>query len=213
MFSHDVTNLKTSYDLKDELFDILAINDAIYFAGRSDGVTKIFKIDFALNTAPSKIFELQSQGHVLRLSKSCDDNILLTSSNRIIHLSENGDVLKSVDLNRETVYDALQLDETRYVVCGEATFQILSNHGSCVETYLPSDECQKINCPFRLAKDFFDNVYVSCQRSRCIYVLDRELNFKKRRDVGCCVDKMYFDETKKSLLILTDGRRLLEFDL
>ena len=186
----------------------------MYVAGQSSqcgGAIKIIKFDEALKIAPSKMYEAEYQGDVLRLSKSYDDNILLVLSDKILQLSESGDVMKTINLSFN-ICDALQIDEGLYVVCCETELCIVDHDGSKIVTYSPFDESLKISSPFRLAKDCNGNIYMSDQNTRSVFILNYGLDFITHHELNDSVIKMYFNETENILSVLTRSK-IIDFGL
>ena len=214
---HKSWNHKKSYYFEDELTDlsdIVIIDNTLFVAGRSNqsnDIVRVAKFHIKSDNAPLKICDIQSEGDVLRLSKSFDGNLLLVLSDKILQLSANGDVMKTINLSFN-ICDALQIGQHRYVVCCETELCIIDQNGLKIVTYSPPNECCKISSPFRLAKDNF-RIFVSDKTFPFLYVVDYNLNFLNFHNIGGNALKMYFDETRMALIILTNTPRIIDYEL
>ena len=202
------------YELTD-LSDIVIINNTLFVAGRSNqsnDIVRVAKFHIKSDNAPQKICDIQSEGDVLRLSKSFDGNPLLVLSDKILQLSANGDVMKTINLSFN-ICDALQIGQHRYVVCCETELCIVDHKGLIKVTYSPPNKCYKINSPFRLAKDNFGDIFVSDKTSPFFYVVDYNLNFLNFHNIGGNALKMHFNESRMALIILTEAPRIIDYEL
>ena len=217
-FDHKSWNHKKSYYFEDELTDlsdIVIIDNTLFVAGRSNqsnDIVRVAKFHIKSDNAPLKICDIQSEGDVLRLSKSFDGNLLLVLSDKILQLSANGDVMKTINLSFN-ICDALQIGQHRYVVCCETELCIVDHNGLKIVTYSPPNKCYKISSPFRLVKDNFGDIFVSDKTTPFCYVVDYGLNFLDSHHIGGTALKMYFDESTMALIILTDAQRIIDYEL
>lgn len=194
--------------------DILILNNVVYVTGRSrqgDGSVKVMKFDEMSEAVASKIYEVEHQGDVLRLSKSCDGDILLVLNYEIIQLTENGVVRKAIKLSF-AICDALQIHEECFVVCCDTELCTVDRDGSKITIYEPPDECLRINSPFRLAKDCSGNIYVGDRNTQFVFILNCKLDFVTHHKLNDSVIKMCFRESENVLSILTRSK-MIEFGL
>ena len=110
------------------------------------------------------------------------------------------------------IYDALQLDDGRYVVCcpNEAVF-IVDDRGEMVAQRSPS-EGRDWTTPFRLAKDDFGNIYVG-DFNHVVSVLDYDLKVVSCHIFDHSVHKMSYCGDINALFVLTKKQELFSFEL
>lgn len=211
------TTLISSYDFKNkgnhltQVHDVLVSGDDAFVLGRR-GILydSVVKMNASFGHCPEVIYTMTNQENICCLSESCCGKLLLVLSNRLLHLSENGDVVKTVDLTFD-VYDALQIDETRYVVCSrDEEVCVVDDSGNKIAKY--SDKKQ-LKSPYRLAKDNYGYVFLTDYFSKLILVLDRGLNYISSHDVGEYLFKILYDGEKDLLLALSNCNKLITFKL
>lgn len=232
-FSYDGLAKKSSCDFENVLtivHDMLIFNDKLIVVGGSDQrngckVNKILKVGLLLKGGPSEMYEFPCRGYLPRLSTTLCGNVLCVSNDNLVHLSENGDVLKKVDLSFN-ITNALQTDHRQYVVCklfGDIC--IVNDVGEVLVKYSPSKDFRKIKSPTCLATDRCGYIY-ACGNSwpvtqenrdkKKVCVLGRSLNFVWSCELKGFLSKMYFSQTNNKLLTLLsiDGMsNLLAFDV
>ena len=171
-------------------------------------------IDITTKNKPLEFFKIRQKGNTIRLSKSIHGNTILTLSNRLLHLSHNGKVMKATYFPFD-VCDALESDERHYVVCTGVEVCIVNDFGEKTLAYSPSDESQTIKAPHRLAKDSRGNIYVfdGNPESLKIFVLDHKLDFISFHNINHSVCKMCYDEANDTLVILMSDNYLTIFEL
>ena len=231
-FSYDGLARKSSYSFDNVLaviHDILVFDSKLIAVGGSDQrngckVNKILKVGL-LEGGLSEIYEFPCRGYLPRLSTTFCGNILSVSNDNLVHLSDDGDVVKKVDLPFN-ITNALQSDRRRYVVCklfGDVC--IVNDSGDVLVKYSPTKECRKIKSPICLARDSCGHVYVSGNSwpvtnenkdEKKICMLGGGLNFVGSCEVKGFLDKICFNETNKKLLTLVSRNgtsTLLAFDV
>ena len=229
-------DLKSSYDLKNvisKVSDLLAFNEMLFVIGfegnynnntnprnslsynisgisaNDNSIVKVIKIDSL--SQPLVIYKFSNQ-NVCKLTKSfCQKDLLIILSNKLILLSQSGNVRNSIDLNF-SIKNALQLDDQSYVVCSQNyDVCIINNCGNNCWKYSPSNDCHKFTSPC-LAVDNYGNIYVG---GRNILVVDRGLHFSSFHvlcDVNEELCQMCYDEVNDMLLVLvqvSNNKKLL----
>ena len=210
----DRMTLASSYDFKNKLsqvHDMMVSGDDMFILGRR-GILydNVIKINASFKDYPQEIYTLSNQESICCLSESCSGKLLLVLSKKLLHLSENGEVLKTIDLSFD-IYDALQVDETRYIVCcRDDDVCVVDDSGEKIVRY--SDK-KVIKSPYRLAKDNYGYVFLTDYFSKTILVLDQGLNYISSHDVAEYLFKILYDRERDSLLALSNCNKLLTFEL
>ena len=219
-------NFKTLNDLKNVLAkvtDLLHVNNILYVSGYGyssysstnliDRLNYIFKFVIA-NNQSSLFYKVEYNNYVLRLSKSYLSTLLLILRNKIMHFTEQGKIMKTINLPFQ-ILDALQLQEKLYAVISDSELCLVNDFGEKILRYSSDLDIRDIKSPGCLTKDNFGNIYVFSDKSnnKKIFVLDQALNFRSSHDIGHVVLKMCYDESKDTLLVLKNDRTLLTFQL
>ena len=215
VFGVDGLNAEPCYDFGTTLsviFDLMVVDDILYVSGRSDDENmsrflKTIKVDLAPLSEPVEILKRPYKGEMFRLSKSCWATILLCSSNKIIHLTENGDVVREVDLSFD-VYDVVQLNDRHHFVysLGKEVC-IVDERGTKVTTYLPSG---RLILPTLFTKW---NIYLSKFDCKNALFPRHNLCSMSDCDVITSMKKIYYNEKSGDTFVLTDSYKLLAYEL
>lgn len=215
VFSVDGLNAEQCYDfgkMLSAIFDLIVVDDVLYVSGRSDEENmpcflKAIKLDLASSSEPIEIFKLPCDGEMFRLSKSCWATVLLCSSNKIIHLTENGDVAREVDLSFD-VYNVVQLNERHHFVCSlDEEVCILDERGTKVTTYSPYG---RLILPTPFTKW---NIYLNEFSHGNALFPGHNLCSMSDCDVIKSMKKIYYNEESGDTFILSDNYKLLAYEL
>lgn len=216
VLSHDGSIRKSCFNLNNELSrvtDLLLIDSKLYISGRCcycREVIKVIKVDTKSYCEPIVICSFQHGDYFVRLTKSICGSLLVVLKNKIIHLTQDGKVTKTVTLAFEA-FDTIQLDDGRYVICApNEAVTIVNDDGEKVARCSHS-QWDNATTPFCLAKDIFGNIYVGDFNS--VSVLDYDLNVVSRHI--CChgIYKMSYCGEINALLVLTKNQELFSFEL
>ena len=188
--------------------DVTVIDGVFYvaFVG-NDNFYYIFKCHLEFSGCePSQIHyrPFSQEGHVVRLSKSLSGNILFVLSKKIMHLSTNGEVLKSVNLPFD-IFDALELDKKRYVVSRLSEICTIDCNGNRLLTYTCCNNDPPLSFDIRalsVTKDNRGNIYVNDYWKKEILVLDHCLSLRSSVALDRSLLDIVFDEEKDKLRAL-----------
>lgn len=197
-----------------EATDVYAVNNMLYFLVKNSNCIKIVKVDITTNNKPQVFFTYLYQGSNFKIVSCINGKIIISLSNRLLYLSQNGKLIKMVYLSFHS-HDLMEIDEHHYVVCTGDKVWIINDFGEAIVTYSPIDKCQTIKAPQRLAKDNKGNIYVFDGNPviHKIFVLDHKLNFISSHDINRSVYKICYSEVKDALIILTNDNYLTIFEL
>ena len=205
----NLRNSKPSFEFKPKLSrvsDLLAMDGMLYLAGSDERDTiKVIKMeDVHELDKVLVIYKTKHKAYVLKLSKSSCGNVLLILHNKILLLSEIGDVMKTINLSFE-IYNALQFDDKHFVVLCDDKVCFVDDSGKMTLIHhphrSPSNEQYFLKYANCLAKDDCGNIYVGGAVSD-IVVLDSDLNFVTSHIIGEIVSKIFYDEGSSALLVL-----------
>ena len=205
-------DLKSSYDFKNvisKVSDVLVINGMLFISGFECNVPtnnkyfKIIKIGTSLRCHPLVIYKFLYNQTVVKLSKSSCHNIHLMLFNKIMLISQDGNVKKSIDLPFY-ISNVLQLDDQNYFVCCQNhEICIIDDFGLIIKKCSPTNDCHKMLSPC-LAVDNYGNIYMG---ERNILVVGRLLSFESLHvlcDVNEKILKISYNEGKGMLLVFVE---------
>ena len=210
-------DLKTKFYFGNDLpefIDALIVNNVLYVLDQRHDIIRIIKFDVMTKNKPREFFKYRYKGTNFKLSKCINGKIILSLSNKLLHLSQTGNVTKIICFFFH-VRDVLEIDQGRYVVCTEDKVCIVNDCGEEIVKYSPPDESQAIKIPRRLAKDIRSIIYVfdGNPKNHKIIALDHKLNFISSHDINRSVHKMCYDEANDKLFMLTNDNYLTTIEL
>ena len=196
-----------------EFIDALIVNNMLYVLDQRDDFITIFKFDLMTKNKPREFYKYRYKGTNFKLSKCINGKIILSLSNKLLHLSQNGNITKIICFSFHA-RDVLEIDEGRYVVCTEDNIFIVNDCGEKIVKYSPFDKCQAIKAPLCLANDT-RNIFVfdGNPKNHKIIVLDHKLDFISSHDINRSVHKMCYDEANDKLFMLTNDNYLTTIEL
>ena len=154
--------------------------------------------------------------YLLRMSKSICENILVNLCDKILHLSTNGVVKKTIKLPFK-IRDVWQLNKGRYAVCLNYEVCIIGDAGNILikHSYHSSFNELRIEriSPLRLTKDIHGNVYVYDSATKKVFVSDHCLRIKSTFNLRSHLHEMVYDEERNFLVILCEDYSLLTYAL
>lgn len=152
----------------------------------------------------------------LGMSESICGNILVNLFDKLVHLSINGVVMKTIRLPFK-ISDALQLNKQHYAVCLSYGVCIIGDKGNILvkHSYHCSFNEPRIEqmSPFRLAKDRHGNIYVYDCATKKVFILDHRLRIKSSFNLKNRLHEMVYDEERNVLMILSEDYSLLTYAL
>ena len=220
VYNYDDMTFKSSFAFghhPEEVFDLLIIKNTLYIARfKPMKFIKVYQIDAGLVDSNTVLmFKLQYGGRALEMSKSFSENILLTLIDRVMEISEKGEVIQAIDLSLPyDIRNALQINSDRFVICHSEGMLAVDNRGKVVYNYEDYKHSLSLSNPYLSSKDNYGNIVVLYNDSDFI-VCDREFCLKLCSNIPDHkhVLKMCYVETRDEFLCLMKDSRLLAMEL
>ena len=195
--------------------DMLIIDDLLFVAGTSDDECGyVVKFHMGRKRCKQKqIFEhpLEDKTYWMRLSKSLWECILVILKNKIVELSDDGDVLKTIDLTFDIIY-ALPFDLKSYIVCCPKEVCIIDDKGFKIRNS-SCGEYRALTAPCCLVKDKRGDTYAVDIFTKKLFVFDHHLIIKMSLDLTNDFVKLCYDKERDVLMAIDEHNSLLTFEL